>query len=81
MIVKKTSVPITKIEWSAIDWQTVELKVNQLQFRIAKAIRAGRYNKVKALQYYLSMSATNDEFVQIRRQELEALINNSLMAA
>lgn len=30
---------------------------------------------------YLSMSATNDEFVQIKRQELEALINNSLMAA
>lgn len=30
---------------------------------------------------YLSMSAINDEFVQIRRQELEALINNNLMAA
>ena len=30
---------------------------------------------------YLSMLATNNEFVQIRRQELEALINNSLMAA
>ena len=56
MMVKKTSAPITKIEWSAIDWQTVELKVNQLQFRIAKAIRAGRYNKVKALQWLLTHS-------------------------
>lgn len=30
---------------------------------------------------YLSNSAINDEFVQLRRQELEALINNTLMAS
>lgn len=30
---------------------------------------------------YLSESAVNDEFIKIRRQDLEALINNNLMAA
>lgn len=44
------------INWRAIDWKTVENHVNRLQLRIAKAIKAGHYNKAKALQWILTHS-------------------------
>jgi len=42
--------------WKAIDWQAVRREVRRLQTRIAKAVREGRYGKVKALQRLLTRS-------------------------
>lgn len=42
--------------WESIDWRTVRYRVNKLQLRIAKAIRLGRQNKAKALQWLLTHS-------------------------
>ena len=42
--------------WSSIDWTAVESHVRRLQMRIAKAVREGRWGKVKALQWMLSHS-------------------------
>jgi RNA-directed DNA polymerase len=43
-------------EWQAIDWPAVRRNVRRLQLRIAKAIRAGRYGKAKALSWLLTHS-------------------------
>ncbi len=49
--------PSTTIHhWKAINWQIVEDHVRRLQSRIAKAIKIGRYNKAKALQWILTHS-------------------------
>jgi len=56
MMVDNTSAPIAKKKWSTINWSTVESQVLQLQFRIAKAIREGRYNRAKSLQWLLTHS-------------------------
>src|SRR3984893_7326020 len=49
--------PSTRIiRWKTIDWKTVEDQVSRLQLRIAKAIKIGRYNKAKALQWLLTHS-------------------------
>ncbi len=42
--------------WEAIHWPTVIVQVRRLQLRIAKAFRAGKHNKVKALQWILTHS-------------------------
>jgi len=44
------------LSWDAIDWQTAQKQVRRLQMRIAKATRAGRWGKVKALQWLLTHS-------------------------
>ena len=43
-------------DWNAIPWQKVEKKVKRIQVRIAKAIREGKYNKAKSLQWLLTHS-------------------------
>jgi RNA-directed DNA polymerase len=43
-------------DWKAIDWPKVRRDVRRLQSRIAKAIRAGRYGKAKALSWLLTHS-------------------------
>ena len=43
-------------EWFAIDWQSVNRNVRRLQVRIVQAWKAGRWNKVKALQHLLTCS-------------------------
>jgi RNA-directed DNA polymerase len=43
-------------EWFAIDWQAVNRNVRRLQVRIVQAIKAGRWNKVRALQRLLTCS-------------------------
>lgn len=43
-------------DWQAIDWQNVSENVRRLQARIVKAEKAGRGNKVKALQRLLTHS-------------------------
>ena len=43
-------------DWKAIDWPKVRWVVRRLQLRIAKAIRAGKYGKAKALSWLLTHS-------------------------
>jgi RNA-directed DNA polymerase len=43
-------------DWQAIDWLKVRREVRRLQLRIAKAIRAGKHGKAKALQWLLTHS-------------------------
>jgi RNA-directed DNA polymerase len=43
-------------DWKAIDWPKVRHHVRRLQLRIAKAIRAGKYGKAKALSWLLTHS-------------------------
>ena len=45
-----------KLNWKHIIWQKVENHVRRLQIRIAKAIKLGRHNKAKALQWLLTHS-------------------------
>jgi RNA-directed DNA polymerase len=44
------------VNWEAINWRSVERQVRRLQLRIAKAVREGRWGKVKALQWLLTHS-------------------------
>jgi RNA-directed DNA polymerase len=42
--------------WQFINWECVEKEVKSLQQRIVKALKAGRHNKAKALQWLLTHS-------------------------
>lgn len=42
--------------WNQVNWRIVEALVYQMQVRIAKSIRQGRWGKAKALQHLLSRS-------------------------
>ena len=42
--------------WTGVDWSVVRRNVRRLQCRIAKAVKEGRWNKVKALQRLLTRS-------------------------
>ena len=42
--------------WDVIIWQPIERQVLRLQMRIAKAVREGRWGKVKSLQWLLTHS-------------------------
>jgi RNA-directed DNA polymerase len=44
------------VDWNAIDWRKANRNVRRLQARIVKAIKAGRWGKVKALQHLLTHS-------------------------
>ena len=52
--------------WEAIDWQTITANVRRLQTRIVKAVKEGRWNKVKALQRLLTHSASG-KLLAVRR--------------
>ncbi len=41
-------------DWNQIDWRKVQQSVRRLQMRIAKAVREGRWGRVKALQRLLT---------------------------
>jgi RNA-directed DNA polymerase len=43
-------------KWKSIDWKYVRRQVRRLQVRIAKAVKEGRYNKARALEYLLTRS-------------------------
>ena len=43
-------------EWYAIDWQARHRNVRRLQVRIVKAVKEGRWGKVRALQRLLTHS-------------------------
>src|SRR5215467_5058954 len=42
--------------WDQANWAHIEAEVKRLQMRIAKAVREGRWGKVKALQHLLARS-------------------------
>ena len=52
--------------WDALDWQAIAATVRRLQMRIVKAVKEGRWNKVKALQHLLIHSA-NAKLLAVRR--------------
>jgi RNA-directed DNA polymerase len=43
-------------EWYAINWQAIHRNVRRLQARIVKAVKEGRWGKVRALQHLLTHS-------------------------
>src|SRR5436190_6766160 len=48
--------PDTAVDWHAINWKQVYRTVRRLQARIVKAVREGKWHKVKALVYLLTHS-------------------------
>src|SRR5437588_1409436 len=48
--------PGLAVDWHSIDWRKVHRTVRRLQARIVKAVREGRWGKVKALVYLLTHS-------------------------
>jgi hypothetical protein len=50
------AVPNGRIDWTTINWRTVNQNVRRLQSRIVKATQEGRWNKVRALQRLLTHS-------------------------
>jgi hypothetical protein len=48
--------PGLAVDWHSIDWRKVHRNVRRLQARIVKAVREGRWGKVKALVYLLTHS-------------------------
>ena len=44
------------VPWQTIDWAAVHRTVRRLQARIVKAVQAGRWGKVRALQRLLTHS-------------------------
>jgi RNA-directed DNA polymerase len=44
------------VAWHSIDWYAVHRTVRRLQARIVKAVQAGRWGKVRALQHLLTHS-------------------------
>ena len=45
-----------KLNWTSIKWKKVKKKVQELQMRIAKAVREGKFRLVKSLQWLLTHS-------------------------
>lgn len=50
------AVPDPAIDWHSINWKKVYRTVRRLQTRIVKAVREGRWHKVKSLVYLLTHS-------------------------
>src|SRR5882724_10183162 len=50
------AVPDHAVDWHSIDWKKVYRAGRRLQARIVKAVREGRWGKVKALVYLLTHS-------------------------
>jgi RNA-directed DNA polymerase len=45
-----------KFNWTSINWKKVKKKVQELQMRIAKAVREGKWRLAKSLQWLLTHS-------------------------
>lgn len=52
--------------WKSIEWDKVKAEVKRLQMRIAKAVREGKSNKAKSLQWILSHSYST-KLLAVRR--------------
>jgi len=48
--------PNTAVDWHSVNWKKVHRTVRRLQARIVKAVREGKWHKVKALVYLLTHS-------------------------
>jgi RNA-directed DNA polymerase len=57
-VVTAAAVTHAAVEWPAIDWPTVHRNVRRRQGRILKAMQAGRWGQVKALQHLLTHSCS-----------------------
>ena len=44
------------LNWKSVNWKKVEKKVNELQVRIAKAVRERKFRLAKSLQWLLTHS-------------------------
>ncbi len=53
-------------DWHEVDWQSVYTVVRRFQARIVRATKAGRWNKVKSLQYLL-VNSTAAKLLAVRR--------------
>lgn len=58
--------PDDPMDWNQLDWKTISKEVLRLQTRIAKAVREGRWNRVKALQHLLTHSL-NAKLLAVKR--------------
>jgi len=56
----------TFTNWDSIDWDMVEMKVKQMQSRIVKAVKEGKWRKVKSLQYLL-VNSYYSKLLAVRR--------------
>ena len=56
MIAPNANASSARVKWDSLDWELIKTKVKQLQMRIAKAIREGKYRKAKSLQWLLTHS-------------------------
>jgi len=54
------------LHWRDIDWRSVNRNVSRLHVRIVKAVEAGRWGKVKALQRLLTRSR-DGKLLAVRR--------------
>src|SRR2546423_14084615 len=63
--------PNTAVDWHCINWKKVYRTVRRLQARIVKAVREGKWHKVKALVYLLTHSFSG------RALAIPRVINNS----
>src|SRR5262249_60755516 len=55
-IITAGAVSHAEVKWYALDWPTLHRTVRRLQARIVKAVQAGRWGKVKAIQHLLTYS-------------------------
>lgn len=53
---KRCALETLSVAWQFINWNKVRQQVKTLQLRIVKALKQGRHNKVKALQWLLTHS-------------------------
>src|SRR5438067_8228868 len=60
------AVPDGALDWHAIDWPAVHRNVRRLQARIVKAVREGKWHKVKALVYLLTHSFSGRALAVLR---------------
>jgi hypothetical protein len=63
-------------KWDGIDWDRARREVRRLQLRIAKAVKQGRWNRVKVLQHLLTRSFYA-KLLAVKRVETRAPIESA----
>src|SRR5262249_46829870 len=58
--------PDTTVDWHSINWKQVQRTVRRLQARIVKAVREGKWHKLKALVYLLTHSISGRALAILR---------------
>ena len=62
------------VDWNTINWKQAHRNVRRLQARIVKAIKEGRWGKVKALQWLLTHSFSG-KALAVRRVTEETVLS------